>query len=1042
MKIARYGVFLGVLSIFFFFGVVKTVYSAENLDVTIVGDVLTIDSCIEKASMYPGYRGLVNGVEIFNSGPWGGYPCRGNFINLNNFYIDYLSAPFDAEFLFYNNPYFVGEVQASFRLKYDGVNYILSNSGTAIHSFIVATSTNKAFIHGNIMTEHVGAEIGFTVANMFNVPVYTSTSIIATTSGEFHYTIDYPQITDSKIYKPEDHTFTAKISKDSNILRTFMKTYKIWSPLENYPHYANFSSDTTEQIISSYNYIIQTLGNGLSGELTQFDLQSIKGTIVYGSRPYLGIYECDNEEMYIGILTNQNSCSNIYSGYSDDSSQVSTSSQSFFIDSLVLNPEKYYFFVTSGNNQLNMLTSYVGSTQDVVDGACYQQGVSTTVYIRPCNTVADLYFYMRGVTKSLTPPPPTRNPVLIIPGVLGTDILKGNEKLWLDLGRNFTDIGDQFMDPLQFNSSLLPIDTTLTLGEVVGRPSIFFDYTDGLVQEFQNQGYVKGINIFLFSYDWRYGVSGQINGENNNNVDLLEQKIQEIITQTGSDEVDIVAHSTGGLLVKKYVADNAEDNNIGKVVFVGVPNTGAPKAIKVLLQGDGFGIPWLSDGEMKKIAENLPVVYDLSPSQQYFNTKGSYVRIINQNLFTSTTQDLDFSQSNSFLIDDHSLNSQGLDNAHSFHSLDFDNFDLRSAGVDLYSINGCKAGTISKIVERRVSPIFGGINVSYDRPIESPGDGTVPLESSTNLPIDPANKFYALKADHSKMMGQDSIKQQIVNIISSSTLPVSRSIITQDIDKCKLNGKAISIYSPLDIEIIDQDGNHSGLASGGIENNIPNASFEIMGDHKFVYLPTDEGQVYTISLQGTGNGVFTLESSDVVDNQIIQTETFGSIPVSPDLKGRLELGDSTTLSLDANGDSIVDIELEGIVGEVVTLYPFNGFLQPINDVKYYPGQSPSVFKTGSTIPVKFQLKKSDGNIVQTDELPIWLTPEKISPLSTPVSEPVTSLSATTGNTFKWDSLSQQYIYNWSTKGLQSGWWYKISVKLDNGEVYSVTVGLR
>jgi hypothetical protein len=59
-----------------------------------------------------------------------------------------------------------------------------------------------------------------------------------------------------------------------------------------------------------------------------------------------------------------------------------------------------------------------------------------------------------------------------------------------------------------------------------------------------------------------------------------------------------------------------------------------------------------------------------------------------------------------------------------------------------------------------------------------------------------------------------------------------------------------------------------------------------------------------------------------------------------------------------------------------------------------------------------------------------------------VDESVYSIAGTSGNTYKWDSTSQQYIYNWSTKGLASGYWYKIYTKLDDGNTYSVTIGLK
>ena len=63
-------------------------------------------------------------------------------------------------------------------------------------------------------------------------------------------------------------------------------------------------------------------------------------------------------------------------------------------------------------------------------------------------------------------------------------------------------------------------------------------------------------------------------------------------------------------------------------------------------------------------------------------------------------------------------------------------------------------------------------------------------------------------------------------------------------------------------------------------------------------------------------------------------------------------------------------------------------------------------------------------------------------MSATVDESAYADSGTNGITFKWDSTSQQYVYNWSTKGLATGWWYKIFAKLDDDTVQSVVVGIR
>jgi len=502
-----------------------------------------------------------------------------------------------------------------------------------------------------------------------------------------------------------------------------------------------------------------------------------------------------------------------------------------------------------------------------------------------------------------------KTPVLIVPGILGTEMNSGSELLWPDLLRMATDIGDSFMDPLQFGTDLTPTDGNVIDGKVVGNPDGLFNYTDGLINEFENQGYTENQDLFTFPYDWRYGVSGKF-ADGTTNVDLLATKIQDILQQTGSDKVDIVAHSLGGLIVKEYAMNHPTDNHIGKAVFVGVPNTGAPKAIKALLQGDNFGIPWLADSEMKKIAANMPAAYDLLPDQQYYNNAaGSFVSSIDigygLGVSEPTEKDLNYDDFKNYL-NDKGLNSTAAENSENLHTTDFDNFDLRTAGIDLYAIDGCKAATMTNFLEVKSQDILGNYHTDYDNVELKAGDDTVPLESATNLPIDQNNKYYALVSDHGKMPSEDGIRQEIVNLLSGSNLNISNNLITQDISQCQLNGKAISVFSPINIFVTDQNGNRLGLADdGSIINEIPNADFEMMGDHKFIYLPQDEGEIYTINMQGTDTGTYTIKSREISNSQITNTEVFSDLPVTAELTGSVLINPSdntTTLSVKQNSD--------------------------------------------------------------------------------------------------------------------------------------------
>jgi hypothetical protein len=128
-------------------------------------------------------------------------------------------------------------------------------------------------------------------------------------------------------------------------------------------------------------------------------------------------------------------------------------------------------------------------------------------------------------------------------------------------------------------------------------------------------------------------------------------------------------------------------------------------------------------------------------------------------------------------------------------------------------------------------------------------------------------------------------------------------------------------------------------------------------------------------------------------------------------------------------------------GSYKVRYAFDGFLQPINDTAHQVGLATSVFKAGSTVPVKFQLKNSSGQVVQAATAPVWLTPVKGGAMSMPIDETVQTVTADSGTTFRYDATAQQYIYNWKTP-TPGGSYYQIGVKLADGQVYYVNIGLR
>jgi hypothetical protein len=56
-------------------------------------------------------------------------------------------------------------------------------------------------------------------------------------------------------------------------------------------------------------------------------------------------------------------------------------------------------------------------------------------------------------------------------------------------------------------------------------------------------------------------------------------------------------------------------------------------------------------------------------------------------------------------------------------------------------------------------------------------------------------------------------------------------------------------------------------------------------------------------------------------------------------------------------------------------------------------------------------------------------------------EAVTNVAATSGNTFRYDPVAGQYVFNWSTKGLSSGT-YRLKIDLGDGGMRTVDVSLK
>jgi hypothetical protein len=183
----------------------------------------------------------------------------------------------------------------------------------------------------------------------------------------------------------------------------------------------------------------------------------------------------------------------------------------------------------------------------------------------------------------------------------------------------------------------------------------------------------------------------------------------------------------------------------------------------------------------------------------------------------------------------------------------------------------------------------------------------------------------------------------------------------------------------------------------------------------------------TATYSGFKNGQ-SLATSDVAGSPSLTTLATASSPVG-----------GYTITAAIGSLTSGNYSFSFVNGVLTILYGTTGFLQPINDTAHTQTMM-SVFKAGSTVPVKFQLLNSSGAVVFAAALPQWVTPVQVGTTSNPVDESVYSDPPTSGSTYRSDGT--QYIYNWQTSKSDVGKIIRIGARLDDGTTMYVNVGLR
>jgi pimeloyl-ACP methyl ester carboxylesterase len=193
---------------------------------------------------------------------------------------------------------------------------------------------------------------------------------------------------------------------------------------------------------------------------------------------------------------------------------------------------------------------------------------------------------------------PARRPVVFVPGLGGSELWLGSERLWpnpkilISNPEVYSLPGDPRIEARHIVSDVVIVPNIIKQQQY----SRLGDYLEtGL-------GYKRGRDLFEFAYDWRQDIR------------LAAQRLAETIERWGvKPPVTIIAHSLGTLVTRYYVERLGGKKVVERMVLMGGPHYGAPKALATILVGPGILPFGMGDERLRHVLATFPSAYQILP---------------------------------------------------------------------------------------------------------------------------------------------------------------------------------------------------------------------------------------------------------------------------------------------------------------------------------------------------------------------------------------------------------------------------------------------
>jgi uncharacterized delta-60 repeat protein len=523
-----------------------------------------------------------------------------------------------------------------------------------------------------------------------------------------------------------------------------------------------------------------------------------------------------------------------------------------------------------------------------------------------------------------TPAPPQR-PLIFIPGITGSYLNRASDgsELWPGLLTFHDGLSLDPDDPITDVIASGAIRQVTFLGIVT---QIYGPLLDALA----NAGYRPNSNpptLFVFPYDWRKS--------NADNAIALKNFIVDVRAMHSGSDVDIVAHSMGGMLAQRYILDNPNgSHHVAKLITIATPWLGAPKVVNTLETGeffDGISNLIVMQSTLKKLVEFFPGAHELIPTPRYFDLGGHPFKEAGWDINHdgSANQDYTFRQMYDLLNQRHPR-SLPATNGLSFHNKAgqdgwIDGND--GTGVQYYHLYGFRSGadTIGTVIATRLCLFTLSrqcIPVDYLDVQPTMGDHTVPLISAKRIGNGKrlnANgavlKLFAYNnnanddVDHVGLVRNSKVHDAVIAVLNA---PLN-SQLTQESDRPKLVADDpveppaqtyyyVKLRGVATVTITDSQGTSITPSSGQPTIGLSDVTTYVLGNSSLLaILPRTD--IYNVVLTA-GNMPLAIEIRVGTDLQTSRAVRYSDLNLPTGVKAMLRISPSGPegLLFDSNGD--------------------------------------------------------------------------------------------------------------------------------------------